>query len=99
MTFTIVLLSLLTTGLLITSIISSVFMLRLARVVMRMEDVIDKSLRGIDSSYATMSKIMEMPIASNDPQVERFLLEMRRVKDSILTIAGELTRDFKGKDE
>lgn len=82
-------------------LISLYYCIRFALVIIRIQDVLEESLDIIDSKYNTLSKILEIPIFYNSPEVKSVISEIEEAKDSLLYIANQLTSNLKNikKDE
>ena len=67
------------------------FALKMAKIVMRVEDSIEENLDILDSRYESMSKILEKPIFFDSPEVRQVIEDIGRSRDAILYIANSLT--------
>jgi len=54
-------------------------------------DQIEESLDILDDCYRRISKIAEMPVASDDPVVRQLLSDIKLTKKSILLIANKIS--------
>ena len=55
-----------------------------------MEDEISQSLDILDARYLSMSKVLEIPIFFDSPQVRQVIDDIRDSRDSVLLIANKL---------
>ena len=56
-----------------------------------MEDEIGNCLDIIDEKYRSLSKILEIPIFFDSPQVRKVIDDIRVARSSLLNIANKLT--------
>ena len=82
-------------------LISLYYCIKFALVIIRIQDVLEETLDIIDSKYNNLSKILEIPIFYNSPEVKSVISEIEDAKDSLLYIANQLTSNLKNikKDE
>jgi hypothetical protein len=64
---------------------------KLARIVLGHEEVIESCLDGINSVYINVDKILQSPLATNDPKVTQIHRELKRAHDYLLEVANRLT--------
>ena len=75
----------------ITTVVAVVFMIKFAKIIMSVEDQIDESLDILDASYATISKVLQIPLASDDQYARSVVKSMKDSKRAVLLVANKLT--------
>jgi hypothetical protein len=58
-----------------------------------MQETIENSLDVIDVKYANVSKILEIPLFFDSPEIKSVLRELEDTRDSLLYVANELTNN------
>jgi hypothetical protein len=72
---------------------------KLARVVLGHEEAIEECLDGINSVHMNVDKILQSPLATNDPKVTQIHRELMRARDYLLYIANRLTSGWSNQKE
>lgn len=57
-------------------------------------DSLEKSLDDINNAYGAVGKILQSPLASNDPKIVQIHKELKRVHDSLLIVADHLVASW-----
>ncbi len=78
----------------ITTIVSAYFAIRFGITILNFQDAIEESLEVIDEKYKSISEICERPLFFDSPEVRRVLQDVKATRDSLITVALSLTRDF-----
>ena len=65
---------------------------KFANIILRMQDSIEDSLEILDEKYNSISKVLEIPLFFDSPQVRAVLEDIRRSRDSILLVANTITQ-------
>ena len=71
-------------------ITSMFFCIRFALTVLWVQEAIEESLDIIDVKYSRLSKILEIPIFYNSPEVKSAIQEIEDTRDALLYIANQL---------
>ena len=71
-------------------IISVFFCIKFALTILRVQEAIEESLDIIDIKYSRLSKILEIPIFYNSPEVKSAIQEIEETRDALLYIAQQL---------
>ncbi len=58
-----------------------------------MQETIEESLDVIDQKYSNISKILEIPIFFDSPEIKSVLRELEDTRNSLLYVANELTNN------
>ena len=73
-------------------LVSIYYNYRFARVIMRIEDALEVSLDKLDERYASISKVLEIPLFYDSPQVRQVVTDIRDCRDSILYVANQIAK-------
>tara|TARA_B100000085_G_scaffold276419_1_gene295532 strand:+ start:4420 stop:4632 length:213 start_codon:yes stop_codon:yes gene_type:complete len=58
-----------------------------------MQETIEESLDVIDQKYSNISRILEIPIFFDSPEIKSVLRELEDTRNSLLYVANELTNN------
>ncbi len=72
-------------------IVSLFYVLKFARIILGVEEVIEVSLVELDNSYNRLSYILETPIFFDSLEVRRAVDEIAKTRELILEVAESLT--------
>lgn len=75
----------------ILSTVSIYFCIKFALLILKMQEAIENSLDVIDQKYSNISKILEIPIFFDSPEIKRVLRELEDARNSLIYVANELT--------
>ena len=65
--------------------------IRLGKIVLKVQDSIEDSLDVLDERYASISKVLEIPLFYDSAEVRSVLDDVRATRESILDVARSLT--------
>tara|TARA_B100001989_G_C24430559_1_gene408780 strand:+ start:369 stop:692 length:324 start_codon:yes stop_codon:yes gene_type:complete len=85
--------------LIILLIASLYFCIKFALIIIKMQDVIEESLDVIDEKYINLSKILDIPIFYNSPEIKGAVEEVKETREVLLYIANQLVKDKKTLDK
>lgn len=63
---------------------------KFGRILIRMEDALETSLDKLDERYTSISKILEIPLFYDSPQIRQVVADIKTCQESILFIANEI---------
>ena len=69
--------------------ISLYFNFKFGRIILKIQDAIEESLDVLDERYASMSKILEIPIFFDSLEVRQVISDIEKSRDSILYVANQ----------
>ena len=72
--------------------ISLYYNYKFARVILRMEDAIEESLDRLDDRYMSITKILEVPLFYDSPQIRQVIGDIKECRQSILFVANQIGR-------
>jgi len=90
-------------ALLITSLAWSVIVTRRAlaidRTLLAGAEAVEDCLDAINVSYGVVGKIVQLPLATNDPKVIQIHRELKRVHGNLLAVATRLEKSWNNEEE
>ena len=72
--------------------ISLYFNYKFGRTLIRMEDALEQSLDKLDDRYESISKVLEIPLFYDSPQIRQVISDIKECQNSILFVANEIGR-------
>ena len=63
---------------------------KFAKIILKIEDSITESLDHLDMRYQSISKILDIPLFSDSPQIRSVVDDMRSCRDTILKAAANI---------
>ena len=72
--------------------ISVFFNYKFGRALIRMEDALEQSLDRLDERYESISKVLEIPLFYDSPQIRQVVADIKECQNSILYVANEIGR-------
>ena len=69
--------------------ISIYYVIKFSLIIFRIEDAIEESLDVIDERYRSISKILEIPIFFDSPQIRQVINDIKVTRDTLLLIANK----------
>ena len=80
-------------------LVSLYYNYRFARVILRVEDAIEKSLDSLDEKYASIQQVLDTPLFFDSPQVRQVVNDINESRNAVLYVANQLTGIADGKKE
>ena len=78
--------------LLVALVITAYYAIKFALIILNVTDALEESLDVLDERYASISKIMEIPLFYDSPEIRRVLDDVSLSRDAILYIANQLSK-------
>jgi len=72
-------------------VISIYYKITFARIILKIEDAITESLDKLDEKYINISKILEIPLFYDSPQIRQVVTDIRDCRDLILYVANQIS--------
>ena len=72
--------------------VSIYFNYKFGRSLIRMEDALEESLDKLDEKYESISKVLEIPLFYDSPQIRQVVADIKACQESILYVANEIGR-------
>ncbi len=73
--------------------VSVFYCIKFALIIIKMQETIEESLDVIDQKYSNISRILEIPIFFDSPEIKSVLRELEDTRNSLLYVANELTNN------
>ena len=73
-------------------LLSAYYNYKFGRALIRMEDALETSLDKLDDRYESISKILEIPLFYDSPQIRQVVQDIKECQNSILYVANEIGR-------
>ena len=70
--------------------ISAYYNYKFGRSLIRMEDALEQSLDKLDERYESISKVLEIPLFYDSPQIRQVVTDIKACQESILFVANEI---------
>lgn len=70
-------------------IVSIYYAVKFSLIILRIEDAIEESLDVIDERYRSISKILEIPLFYDSPQIRQVINDIKVTRDTLLLIANK----------
>lgn len=71
-------------------LVSVYYNIKFGRAIIRMEDALEVSLDKLDESYESVSKVLEIDLFYDSPQIRQVVNDIRACQNSILFVANEI---------
>jgi len=79
--------------------ISLYYNYKFAKTIIKFEDNISDALDILDERYTSISKILEIPLFYDSPQIRQVVLDMKLSRDAILKAANEITLQEESEED
>lgn len=73
--------------------------LRLNELMLQGSDSVEEALDEINDAYGTVGRILQSPLAANDPKIVQIHKELKRVHEKLLAVADRLVSSWNENDE
>lgn len=71
----------------------------LGRRYVELEDQVEESLDLLDTHYGRLAKVLEVPVASDDPFAREAVAAIKDAHDAVLLVANKLTVHTTGEED
>lgn len=79
---------------------STYFMIKFAMIILKIEEVLEDSMRTLEEREQSISEILEIPLFYDSPQVRQVHDDIKECKDAVYKIANSLSSNVSSaKDE
>jgi hypothetical protein len=70
--------------------VTTYFMIKFSMIIIKFQEEVEKSLEVLDKRYASISKILEIPLFFDSPEIRRVVDDINLCRNSILQVAKNL---------
>jgi hypothetical protein len=67
--------------------VSTYYLAKFSLIILRIQEAIEESLDVIDERYQSISKILEIPIFYDSPQIRQVVNDIKITRDTLLKVA------------
>jgi len=88
--------------LLVTNVITATYLYRFAKIVLNLQDAVENALDVIDKRYVSISKVLQIPLFYDSPEIKKVHEDIKASRDSLLYIAniiGRIEEDVEAENE
>lgn len=75
------------------------FLWKFSNVILRIEDEIENALDVLDERYRSISKVLEIPIFFDSPEIKRVVEDVKGSREAILRVANSIAKIEEETDE
>ena len=76
----------------VTLLFSAYYNYKFGRALIRMEDALEQALDRLDERYESISKVLEIPLFYDSPQIRQVVSDIKECQQSIIYVANEIGR-------
>ena len=80
-------------------IVASLYLWKFSKIIFRVEDELETALDTLDERYRSISKILEIPLFYDSPEIRKVVDDVRTCKESILRVANSIAKIEEEDDE
>jgi hypothetical protein len=63
---------------------------KFGRIILKVEDEVEKALDTLDERFASISKILQIPLYYDSPEIRQILLDIEKTRNAILKVAASM---------
>ena len=80
---------------------STYFAIKFGRIILSVQDSVEDSLDILDKRYASISRVLQIPLFYDSPEIKRVHEDIKACKDTVLQVANLIGRieDVKEGDD
>lgn len=75
------------------------YLWKFSNIILKVEDEIENALDVLDERYRSISKVLEIPLFYDSPEIKRVVEDVRSSREAILRVAGSMAKIEEEKDE
>lgn len=72
------------------------YLIRYGKIVLDVQDALEDALDVMDSSYKTISDVLELPVMMDTPEVKQVVDRIKESRDAVLYVSNVLAAPFGG---
>jgi hypothetical protein len=70
--------------------VSSFYLWKFSNIILKVEDEVEVALDALDERYASISKILQIPIFYDSPEIKKVVEDVKASRDVILNVARKI---------
>jgi hypothetical protein len=63
---------------------------KFGRIILKVEDEVEKALDTLDERFTSISKILQIPLYYDSPEIRQILLDIEKTRNAILKVAASM---------
>jgi len=75
------------------------YLWKFSKIILKVEDEIEAALEILDERYRSISKVLEIPIFFDSPEIKRVVDDVKGCREAILRVAGSIANIEEETDE
>ena len=75
------------------------YLWKFSRILLRVEDEIEEALDLLDERYKSISRVLEIPIFYDSPEIKRVVDDVKGSREAILRVANSIAKIEEEPDE
>jgi hypothetical protein len=75
------------------------YLWKFSNIILRVEDEMESALDVLDERYRSISKVLEIPLFYDSPEIKRVVDDVKSSREAILRVAGSVAKIEEEKDE
>lgn len=79
--------------------IAARFLWKFSKIILKMEDEVEAALDTLDERYRSISKVLEIPLFYDSPEIKRVVDDVKSSREAILRVAGSIANIEEETDE
>jgi hypothetical protein len=68
--------------------VSLFYLVKFALIILKMQDAVEETLDVLDERYRSISKILEIPLFYDSPQIRQVVSDIKVARDTVLLVAN-----------
>lgn len=68
--------------------VSLFYLVKFALIILKMQDAVEETLDVLDERYRSISKILEIPLFYDSPQIRQVVSDIKVTRDTVLLVAN-----------
>lgn len=68
--------------------VSVYYLVKFSLIILKIEDTIEETLDILDERYRSISKVLEIPLFYDSPQIRQVIADIKTTRDTLLLIAN-----------
>ena len=72
--------------------VSIYYLIKFSLIILKIQDAIEESLDVIDERYQSISKILEIPLFYDSPQIRQVVNDIKITRDTLLSVANRFAK-------
>lgn len=75
------------------------YLWKFSKLILRVEDEIEEALDALDERYKSISKVLEIPLFYDSPEIKRVVDDVKGSREAILRVANSIAKIEEEPDE